>query len=112
MIDWPAVIQYESDDELTYIASEKDWMRDARSYLYNHSANNFLIDSNGFIFNLDEVGGDAINPRYSGNNIALEDFIKLVRIHASTANRCCIEKISFRSVAEGIRLVASLSQPD
>lgn len=112
MIDWPAVIQYEGDDELTYIASGKDWMRDAPSYLYNHSGNNYLIDSNGCIFNIDEAHSDAISPHYSGNNISLEDFIKLVRIHASTANRCCIEKISFRTIAEGISLIASLNEPD
>ena len=112
MIDWPAVIQYEGDDELTFIASEKDWMRDARSYLYNHSGSNHLIDSNGRIFNLDEARGNAIDPRYSGTNIALQDFIKLVRIHASTANRCCIEKNSFRTIAEGISLIASLNEPD
>lgn len=112
MIDWPAVLQYEGDDELTYIASEQDWMRDARTYLYNHSGSNYLIDSNGSIFNLDKVNSDTVNPRYSGNDMALKDFVKLVRIHASTANRCCIEKISFRTIAEGISLIESLSDPD
>ncbi len=112
MINWPAVIHYDGDDELIYIDSEVEWIRDADSHLYNHKDGDRLIDSNGYIFKLDHLQGEIRNPSTAGNRIALEDFIRLVRIHASNSHRCCIEKINFRSIAEGISLIASMNKHD
>jgi hypothetical protein len=110
MINWPAVINYEGDDELVYIGSEEEWLRDAESHMYNHKDSDRLIDSSGNVFSLDHVDDDIRRHPAEGNRIALEDFIKLVRIHASNSHRCCIEKINFRSIAEGISLVASMNE--
>jgi hypothetical protein len=112
MIAWPAVIKYEGDDELTYIDCENDWMRDARSYLYNHNGDNCLIDSNGEIFTLSTSGSGNIDLTTSGNRVSLDDFTRLVRTHASTVNRCCIEKISFRNIADGVKLIDSMNEPE
>jgi len=110
MINWPAVIKYDGDDELTYVGSDVEWMRDAESHLYHHNGDDRLIDSSGDIFSLDHVHDEIIKPESTGNQIALEDFIELVRIHASSSHRCCIEKINFRNIAEGISLIASLNE--
>ena len=110
MICWPAVIKFEGDDELVYIGSGDEWTRDAESHLYNHNGNDYLIDSSGHIYNLDKEHDGTINPEDSGNEITLQDFIKLVRIHASNSHRCCIEKINFRNIAEGISLIASMGK--
>ncbi len=110
MINWPAVIIYEGDDELTYVGSEEEWIRDAESHLYNHKNGDLLIDSNGDIFSLDQVQDNIRNLSATGNRIALEDFVRLVRIHASNSHRCCIEKITFRTIASGISLVASMGE--
>ena len=112
MINWPAVIKYNGDDELIYIGSNEEWMRDADSHLYNHSRDDYLIDSSGHIFNLEHVNDDILNPQGTGSQISLQDFIRLVRIHASNSHRCCIEKISFRNIAEGINLVSSMNDDD
>lgn len=92
MINWPAVIKSDGDDELTYVGSEEEWLRDAESHLYNHNGDDRLMDSSGDIFSLDHVHNDSFKPESTGNQIALQDFIKLVRIHASSSHRCCIEK--------------------
>ena len=109
MINWPAVIKFDGDDELTYIGSADEWLRDAPSLLYHHKGDDYLIDSNGHIFSLDHVHDGAINAEDAGNKITLQDFVRLVRIHASNSHRCCIEKISFRNIAEGISLVSSMN---
>jgi hypothetical protein len=109
MINWPAVIKFDGDDELTYIGSADEWLRDAQSLLYHHKGDDYLIDSSGYIFNLEHVNDDILNPQGTGSQISLQDFIRLVRIHASNSHRCCIEKISFRNIAEGIRLVSSMN---
>ena len=110
MINWPAVIKFDGDDELAYVGSDDEWMRDAQTHLYNHKGDDYLIDSNGRIFSLDHAHDGDISPEDSGSRISLEDFIKLVRIHASNSHRCCIEKINFRNIEEGIMLVASMGE--
>jgi hypothetical protein len=109
MIHWPAVISFEGDDELCYIDSELAWRQDAESLLYHHSGNDQLIDSSGCIYKLERRHDEQIVTVGSGERIGLTDFIKRVRIHASCSHRCCIEKINFRSIAEGIRLVDSMN---
>ncbi len=112
MIKWPAVVKYDGDDELTFIGSENEWMRDSASCLYNHTGTSFLIDSKGAVFSLVNNENGTISPRHTGNTISLEDFTRLVRIHASTVNRCCIEKISFRTIADGVKLIDSMSEQE
>ena len=112
MTNWPALIKFEGDDELTYVASETAWLRDAESHLYGHRGDDVLIDSSGRVFRLDHTGDGAIFPIDTGTSIPLEEFIRLVRVHASGTHRCCIEKISFRTVAEGVTLVADMNEHD
>ena len=109
MINWPVVIKFDGDDELAYVGSEDEWMRDAESHLYNHKGDDYLIDSGGQIFSLEHVQDGIINTESTCKQIPLQDFIRLVRIHASSSHRCCIEKINFRNIAEGISLIASMS---
>lgn len=112
MINWPAVIKFDGDDELAYVGSDNEWMRDAQSHLYNHKGDDYLIDSSGRLFSLDRVHDGTFNPESTGNQIELQDFIRLVRIHASNSHRCCIEKIHFRNIAEGISLIASMDEDE
>ena len=112
MINWPAVIKFNGDDELIYVGSYDEWVRDAESHLYNHKGDDYLIDSSGHLFSLDHVHDDILSPESTGKQIELQDFIKLVRIHASNSHRCCIEKINFRNIVEGICLIASMHEHD
>ncbi len=112
MTNWPALIKFEGDDELAYVASESAWQHDAESHLYGHRGDDVLIDSSGRIHRLDHTKDGSIRTIDTGNLIPLEDFIRLVRIHASNAHRCCIEKINFRTIAEGIHLVADMNDYD
>lgn len=110
MINWPAVIKCDGDDELIYVGGEEAWRRDARSYLYHHGGADQLIDSSGQVFDLDRKDDGSIEARGYGKMIDLDSFIRLVRIHASSAHHCCIEKISFRSVGEGIDIIAGMEE--
>lgn len=112
MIDWPAVLKSDGDDELTCIESAEAWQRDAESYLYQHNDGNILIDSSGRVLTLGRGVDGEIDTDDTGTCIALDDFIRLVRIHASSSHRCCIEKISFRTIAEGVGLVAAMNAED
>ena len=85
-----------------------EWQHDAASLCYNHQGDDCLVDSSGHIFRLEHLRDDSINTKDTGRQITLQDFIRLVRIHASSAHHCCIEKISFRTIADGIELVAGM----
>jgi hypothetical protein len=112
MINWPVVIKFDGDDELIYVGTEEQWQHDAQSHVYNHKGDDVLIDSSGYLFRLDHAHEDNIHAACTGRQIALQDFIKLVRIHASNSYHCCIEKIHFRTVAAGISLIASMGDAD
>ncbi len=112
MVEWPAVIKFDGDDELAYIGSAEEWLRDADSHLYNHRGNNQLIDSNGDVYRLEQANDQMVISDAADSSITLDAFIRLVRMHASTTHRCCIEKINFRTVFEGIDLIASMNETD
>ena len=111
MVDWPAVINYQGDDELTCVGSAAEWERDAKSHLYNHGGDR-LIDSSGHVYNNKYTQQHTVDSEYTGERMALQDFVRLVRVHASCVHRCCIEKISFRTIAEGVELVAAMHEED
>ena len=112
MINWPAVIKFDGDEELVFIRSNTEWKRDAESLLYNHSGDDQLIDSSGRVYSLVHHEDGSLHTENTGSTVGLTQFVKLVRIHASNSHRCCIEKINFRDIAEGIRLIASMSDND
>jgi len=110
MINWPAVIKYHSDDELAYVASESAWNSDADLSAFDYEKSDVLIDSHGHVYRLDYKESGIVHPIFASNIISLYEFIKLVKLHASAQGECCIEKIVFRSVKEGMQLVDSMGE--
>lgn len=112
MISWPAIIKYHGDDELAYVATESEWNNDADLSAYAYDDNDALIDNNGRIYQLNIRVSDIVVPRTANNTMSLYQLIKLVQTHAALQGECCIEKIVFKSITEGIQLVASMSEGD
>ena len=110
MISWPAIIKYHGDDELAYVATESDWNNDTELSAYSYDDNDALIDNNGHIYHLNIAVNGTVVPRPSNNNIPLHQLIKHVQKHAALRGECCVEKIFFKSINEGIQLVASMGE--
>jgi len=110
MISWPAIIQYHGDDELGYVATESEWNNDADLSAYGYDDNDALIDNHGRIYQLNIVDNGIVHPSSTNNTISLYQLIKLVQKHAALQGECCIEKIMFKSISEGIQLVASMGE--
>lgn len=108
MINWPAVIKYHGDDELGYIDSESEWNNDADLSACDYDSSDYLIDCHGCVYRLDNKENGVVRPLLMNNTITCYQFIKLVKLHASALGECCIEKIVFNSLKEGIQLVGSL----
>lgn len=108
MINWPAVIKYHGDDELGYIDSESEWNCDPDLSACDYDSRDGLIDSHGCVYRLDNKENGVVHPVLMNNSITLCEFIKLVKLHASDQGQCCIEKIVFNNIKDGIQLVSSL----
>jgi len=55
MINWPAVIKYEGQDELAYVSSRAQLESDAESHAFSCDHNDFLIDGKGCIYSLESI---------------------------------------------------------
>ena len=107
-VQWPAVIQYQGDEELAYFSSEADWQADAELQHAPFTKQDRLIDSKGQVFHLhcNSAGGVALQP--SDDSIDLPDFTTLLRAHAVVAGSCCAGKVGCNDFAEGMRLIGQM----
>lgn len=109
MISWPAIINYHSNDELSFVANESEWNNDTDLSAYNYHDNDIFIDNNGHLYQLNIIEDGIVHPCSTKHTLSLERLTKLVQRHAALQGECCIEKIVFKSISEGIQLVASMS---
>ena len=108
MISWPVIINYHGDDELASVASESEWNNDSGLSAYNYHTSDVLIDNSGCIYLLNTTEDGIVHPHSTNRTISLNQLIKLVQRHAALQGECCIEKIIFKSISEGIQLVTSM----
>lgn len=109
MINWPAIINYHGDDELVYVASDSEWNNEPDLSAYHYDDKDILIDSTGSVYQLSIIKDGYVEPKSSNDSVSLEHLVTLVKRHAAQQEQCCIEKISFKNINEGIQLVASMS---
>ena len=108
MIIWPAIINYHGDDELIYVASSTEWNNEPELSVYGYDDDDILIDSTGSIYRLSKTVKGIVAPELTNDIIPPEELINLVQKHAAQQGQCCIEKIMFKNISEGIQLVASM----
>ena len=110
MIKWPVLIKHHGNDELTYVASESEWNSNADLSAVDYGSGDALIDNNGRIYKLNNKLQGIVQPIAANDKITLYQCIQLVQRHAALNGECCVEKIVFRSIIEGIDLVASIDE--
>ena len=108
MINWPAIIKYRGEDELTHISCESEWLGDADLHLFAYDEGDRLIDSSGQAFSLAHREGSWVTPTILNEVFQAEAVIELVRKHASSVGECCAAKVSFNSIQEAICAIAEL----
>ncbi|PWQ95497.1 DUF4144 family protein [Leucothrix pacifica] len=108
MITWPAVIKYDGDNELGYVASQLEWETDPDFSEFRYSEADQLIDSVGVIYSLEEGSDGVASPKNTGNKISLDDITLMLREHASALENCCVSKLGFYSIAEAVGTAGDL----
>lgn len=111
MIKWPAVIKYQGEDELIYIASLSDWLNDPDLCLPNYEAEDRLIDVSGALFLLPTAPSDVNAATFVALNteIPVHEFVELVRQHAVIENYCCSAKINAKTHQQVIAMVKEIN---
>lgn len=117
-IEWPAVIKLVQNDELLYLAHPRDWLELA--CLYQHHFTNedllldcagrrYLISANPHIVHEDPVS-ELPQLLKQEQNLPLTDFIKWVQNHANALGHCCVAKLAFTTIGQGMEIVRSLDE--
>ncbi|WP_415884220.1 DUF4144 family protein [Neptuniibacter sp. QD34_54] len=110
MIKWPAIIKYQGDNELIYIASGSVWETDQDLHAVVYDADDRLIDSDGVLFSLEEREDRLVILRPVEACFELEEMVDLIRAHFSSIGECCVSKFSIGSIAEGITTVGQFEE--
>ena len=100
MVHWPAFIKFSDDDELTFIASFKQWRDDVDLHVFDYDESDMLIDSTGLIHTLNKKHNNVIFPVSTDEIIALDLAINFVKGHYSAMGSCCAAKIGARSISQ------------
>lgn len=110
MINWPAFIVVYGDDELTYVASDVRWSNHPEWSAVEYAADDLLVDSTGRVYRIDNLVNGRVQPASTDQVISTNQLVTLVQRHAALNNACCIEKIGFRNIKEGMAIIASLAE--
>ena len=111
MIKWPAVLQYQGEDELIYIESLTDWLNDPDLCQSRYEAEDRLIDTDGALFSLPTTSLVANSKAFVslGTQISVHEFVELVRKHAVVENYCCSAKINGKTHQQVIAMVKAIN---
>lgn len=107
-LQWPAVIQYQGDDELLYLAGEEDWQSQLGQQPMPFAEQDRLIDSRGRVFYLRTDASGAPALQVSAERIELSAFTTLLRAHAVRTGSCCAGKVGCSDLAEGMCLIGRM----
>jgi len=119
-IHWPAILQFDQDDELMYLPNYQDWLSFICANQYTVCTQDKLIDSIGHIYHIQKHL--PLDPSIDANVTELPQLIKLdqnmsviqmlpiVRQYGQFQGHCCSAKIIFTTIEQGIATVAELEQ--
>lgn len=105
MVVWPAIVKFDGDPELDYISDENEWKIESELHYLGYQEQDILIDSVGSVFSLNDPNDNTTKILESGELIAMDTLLTLIKEHQSSLGSCCITKIGFDSIEEAIQSV-------
>ena len=107
-VQWPALVRYAGEAELTWIASAAAWRDDPDYHAFDYTEHDILIDSSGARFALTARAGNRVLPTPLAGSVEPAELSALLRAHCAAIGACCVAKLSTASAAECIALVGEL----
>ncbi|MGI2118211.1 DUF4144 family protein [Shewanella oncorhynchi] len=117
-IEWPAIVKLTQNDELLYLEHQRDWLELACLYQHHFIETDQLLDSKGQRYLTSacpqKIHEDPVGelPRLlrQKQDLPLNEFIKWVQNHAQALGQCCVAKLAFTTIAQGIEIVRTLDE--
>ncbi|GGP92130.1 DUF4144 family protein [Shewanella ulleungensis] len=119
-IHWPAILKFDQDDELMYLANHQDWLSFICANQYTVCLQDALIDSSGHVYliekplaehtSIDTNVAQLPNLVKQPQPINILQMLPLVRQFGQFQGHCCSSKIVFTTIEQGIATVAQLEQ--
>ncbi len=100
MIEWPALLKLEGDDELFYFHSEQECINEVKESIL--SDDDHLIDSKGHAFIVRADEENRVLFVQSSKTYDLDEITQLIQKHEFNAAQVCITKIVFLSIEEAV----------
>ena len=110
MVIWPAIIKHSDDPELIYVRDQTEWENDLELHYFEYDENDYLFDSSGKTYTLEEKENFYINPEPNGDAMSLQEILGLVKAHAAQQGSCCVAKLYAPSIVEAFKIVESLNE--
>ncbi|MGL4713338.1 MAG: DUF4144 family protein [Shewanella sp.] len=122
-IEWPAIVKLTQNDELLYLEHQKDWLELACLYQHHFIETDQLLDSKGqrYLINVcsqsvcsqknhEDPVGELPRLRRQKQDLPLNELITWVQHHAQALGQCCVAKLAFTTIAQGIEIVRTLDE--
>lgn len=99
MIQWPCLFKLEGDDELIFLSTELELIKELQALIW--SEEDLLIDSCG---NQYQVVNGSASVQYQPLNIilSLQQVTELIQAHEFSKAEICITKIQFPDVTSAV----------
>ena len=107
-IQWPALIKYFGDAELTFVRDAAAWAEDSQLASQQYHLLDRLIAADGRSYALTTGPDGKVSPVFDGNILTLEVLLEAVREHASQQGQCCVAKLAASNLAQAIGLVETI----
>lgn len=105
-IQWPAIILYAGDDELTLVRSQQGWDSDDGFMQTVYAPDDMLIDSTGNAFRISSVNGGVVLEPIAESK-TLNEINRIIRRHFAQSGNCCVSKFHANSIVEALQSVDS-----
>ena len=110
VVNWPGIIKHSGDAELIYVSDQAEWDSDADLHSSEYDESDYLVDSSGKLFSLTARENNHVEPRPSGESIALQEILGLIKAHAAQKGSCCVAKLYAPTIADAFKIIESLDE--
>lgn len=110
VVNWPGIIKHSGDAELIYVSGQAEWDSDADLHASEYDESDYLVDASGKLFSLTARENNHVEPRPSGESIALQEILGLIKAHAAQKGSCCVAKLYAPTIADAFKIIESLDE--
>lgn len=105
LVHFPAIIKLHADDELILIADKSTFENTQNLKNMYFQPQDIVIDKRGHIFKIEQSQHLVLSK--TCDVMQLEDIIKLIQLHLSNDQTCCVSKFSAHSIQDALEILAS-----